>query len=119
MFHEFCVFPVRLVGRGTVPGPVNLLTLFPLILSDESFPGLRSLPHRHALLSTLLNTRGGTSVDLCSLSAQVSCLVLCPVNSSFLGLTRPSAPLLQLMGNAGFTSVPPLCAMGEETLSKH
>lgn len=36
--------------------------LFPLIISDGSFCGLRCSFHMHALISTLLNTQGYSSV---------------------------------------------------------
>lgn len=52
MPHESGGFPVRQVGRGTIPCPVLEWRLFPLILSSGSFLSLRSLPHMFMVMSS-------------------------------------------------------------------
>lgn len=83
VLYQLWSFPIWLVGTGTAPGSVGVLTTIASYLlrwkSVVLSPSLGCFPYLHAPTSTQLNTQGWPSAGLWS---SVSSLTFCPANSS-------------------------------------
>lgn len=83
VLYQLWSFPIWLVGTGTAPGSVGVLTtIVSYLLRWKSVvlsPSLGCFPYLHAPTSTQLNTQGWPSAGLWS---SVSSLTFCPANSS-------------------------------------
>lgn len=110
----------RLVGMDTISGPLCVLGLFHIILSDGSFLIFQEFPHIHALISTLLNTQYSANI-WCSLFKfclyfLCTSMVLYSVKSNCLGLLDFQ---LHLRECAVLCLSSPSLYYGLKTLSRH
>lgn len=75
MFNKSCNFLVLLAGSGTLPEPMRMPGMLPLLLSGDSFLKPPLCPHTHVLTVTRVNTQGCPYANLWnSLSVQLSLL---------------------------------------------
>lgn len=83
------IFPVYLVGKDTFTALPEHQELFYFSL-HHYFLNLRYSPHIYMLTSNLLDTLDWPSLSLLDSLSLMASLLLCPVNTSFLDLSRPS-----------------------------
>ena len=90
------IFPVYLIGKDTFTALPEHQELFCFSL-HHYFPNLRYSPHIYMLTNNLLDTLDQPSLSLLDSLSLMASLLLCPVNTSFLDLSRPStlSPLLR------------------------
>ena len=84
------IFPVYLVGKDTFTALPEHQELFYFSL-HHYFLNLRYSPHIYMLTSNLLDTLDRPSLSLLDSLSLMASLLLCPVNTSFLDLSRPSS----------------------------
>ena len=84
------IFPVYLVGKDTFTALPEHQELFYFSL-HHYFLNLRYSPHIYMLTSNLLDTLDWPSLSLLDSLSLMASLLLCPVNTSFLDLSRPSS----------------------------
>lgn len=83
-------FPVYLVAKDTFIVLPEHQELFFYFLLHHYFLNLRYVPHTCMLTSNLLDTLDWPSLSLLDSLSLMASLLLCPVNTSFLDLSRPS-----------------------------
>ena len=84
------IFPVYLVGKDTFTALPEHQELFYFSL-HHYFLNLRYSPHIYMLTSNFLDTLDRPSLSLLDSLSLMASLLLCPVNTSFLDLSRPSS----------------------------